>query len=208
VDEGATAAWSKLNGKSSELIGKSCTRQYKTHPDIKKIVARSNLNTQSWTSMLWLSSSIYHQLTTHRLTATEQRELQNRMEKKQMKEFMNVSYIIAYTFSPTHSLTECSDVLEPRPELLRALRQQLREQVAHLARRELRHALRRQAHEGVAAVRRPLPGAERCHGTTGRPSGQVIAPRRHDAEEVRKPHSLRHICIHGAWSRACIFGKC
>jgi hypothetical protein len=67
------------------------------------------------------------------------------------------------------------DVLEPRPELLRALRQQLREQVAHLARRELRHALRRQAHEGIAAVRRPLPGAERCHGTTGRSPGQVIA---------------------------------
>jgi hypothetical protein len=36
VEEGATAAWSKLNGKSSELIGKSCTRQYKTHPDIKR----------------------------------------------------------------------------------------------------------------------------------------------------------------------------
>src|SRR5690242_7728262 len=57
------------------------------------------------------------------------------------------------------------DVLQPRPAVLRLLRQRLREQVAHLARRGLRHATRRQAHEGLAAPWRPLPGAERCHGT-------------------------------------------
>ena len=34
-----------------------------------------------------------------RLTQNEQRELQNRMEKKQMKEFMNVSHLYAASSS-------------------------------------------------------------------------------------------------------------
>jgi len=83
----------------------------------------------------------------------------------------------AYTPSLGRCLIHPPDVLEPRPELLRALRQQLREQVPLLARRGLRHAMRRQAHEGITAVRRPLPGAERCHGTTRRHAGQVILSR-------------------------------
>jgi len=67
-----------------------------------------------------------------------------------------------------------ADVLQPCPELLRTLRQQLREQIPLLARRELRHAMRRQAHEGIAKTRRPLPGAKCCDGTTGWSARQVI----------------------------------
>jgi hypothetical protein len=65
------------------------------------------------------------------------------------------------------------DVLQPRPAVFRRLRQQLREQVTHLAGRELRYAMRRQAHEGVTAVRRQVPGAECCDGTIWRPSGTI-----------------------------------
>jgi hypothetical protein len=105
-----------------------------------------------------------------RLSQNEARELQNRMEKKQMKEFMNVSRPALDPHpSPVAELT-CppADVLEPRPAVLRLVRQRLREQVAHLARGGLRHAVRRQAHEGLPATGRPVPGAERCHGTAGR----------------------------------------
>lgn len=58
-----------------------------------------------------------------------------------------------------------ADVLQPRPAMLRLVRQRLREQVSHLARRRLRHALCRQAHERLSAPRRPIPGAECCYGT-------------------------------------------
>ncbi|KAJ8104700.1 hypothetical protein OPT61_g10618 [Boeremia exigua] len=71
------------------------------------------------------------------------------MEKKQMKEFMNLM---------------AADVLQPRPAVLRLVRQRLREQVAHLARGGLRHAMRRQAHEGLAA-----PGRERSSRDGGAP---------------------------------------
>jgi hypothetical protein len=65
-----------------------------------------------------------------------------------------------------------SDVLQPRPAMLRPLRQRLREQVPHFARRGLHHEMRRQAHEGLPTVRRQVPGAERSYGT-GRHAWQV-----------------------------------
>lgn len=40
-------------------------------------------------------ATTFWKLTTCRLTQNEQRELQNRMEKKQMKEFMNVCAVQA-----------------------------------------------------------------------------------------------------------------
>jgi hypothetical protein len=71
------------------------------------------------------------------------------------------------------------DVLQPRPAMLRLLRQRLREQVSHLARGGLRYAMRRQAHEGLAAPRRPIPGAECCYGP-GRSARSINArTRRH-----------------------------
>lgn len=94
-----------------------------------------------------------------RLTQNEQRELQNRMEKKQMKEFMNVSrHSIALTSEfggsgEIHEELTWPDVLQSRPAMLRFLRQWLREQVPHLARGGLRYAMCRQAHEGLAAPR-------------------------------------------------------
>lgn len=60
------------------------------------------------------------------------------------------------------------DVLQPRPAMLRPLRQRLREQIPHIARRELHHAVRRQAHEGLPAVGRPFPRAECRNGTRRR----------------------------------------
>lgn len=106
------------------------------------------------------------------LTAAEQRELQTRMEKKQMKEFMNVRIPrhfpilngkALFHFAPCSPLPP--DVFQPRPVLLRSLRQRLREQVPYLARGELCHEMRRQAHEGFPASGRQVPRAKCCHGT-------------------------------------------
>jgi hypothetical protein len=69
-----------------------------------------------------------------------------------------------FTTCSVRPLTLHSDVLKPRPAMLRQLRQRLREQVPHLARGRLHHAMCRQAHEGISTIRRSIPGAERCHG--------------------------------------------
>jgi hypothetical protein len=57
------------------------------------IIYTSNKHTTSqWTSMRrTLACVLAAEANVCRLTQNEQRELQNRMEKKQMKEFMNVS---------------------------------------------------------------------------------------------------------------------
>jgi hypothetical protein len=77
------------------------------------------------------------------------------------------------TIHPHGILTLLSDVLQPRAAMFRQLRQRLREQVAYLARRRLRHEMRRQAHEGLAALGRPVSGAERCNGTRTRRTRSV-----------------------------------
>ncbi len=80
---------------------------------------------ESYVSSLQFLQS--HQLIFSRLTASEQRELQSRMEKKQMKEFMNVGLAKSNVVNP---LSNCPadllpDVLESRSAMLRSLRQWL-----------------------------------------------------------------------------------
>jgi hypothetical protein len=81
--------------------------------------------------------------------------------------------------------------------MLRQLRQRLREQIPYLARRGLRHAMRRQAHEGITATRRPLPGAECRHGTTRRLAWQVKLSPRDAHVRVISADDLRSCqCLH------------
>jgi len=93
----------------------------------------------------------------NRLNAAEQRELQGRMERKQMKDFMNVCITIRsdpnqnqYRGAPCDHRAQLTrlftslDVLQPRAALLHRLRHRLHFQVAAHQGGGLRHALRRQ----------------------------------------------------------------
>jgi hypothetical protein len=81
-------------------------------------------------------------LTMRSLTPQEQQELAQRMERKQMREFMNVS--AAFTFF-TRTLANCApmpaDVLQHGPALFRRLHQRLLQQIAGIQRRELCDAM-------------------------------------------------------------------
>lgn len=121
------------------------------------------------------------------LNASEQREFQARMERKQMKEFMNVRLPLPlipqatfsrnkhqsrqiplppplptiYPSSPTliQMLMSYTDVLRPRRPLLRLLHRRLHHQVPHLARVGLRQPLRAEVHGWERADRTALLGA-------------------------------------------------
>ena len=100
------------------------------------------------------------QLTLDRLTAAEQRELEQRMQRKQMGQFMNVRLPNP---SLLHQLTT-TDVLQSRTKLLRALRRRLHIQEPVRQRRRLRHALRGQVPQGIGEVGAEVPGAECGYG--------------------------------------------
>jgi len=78
------------------------------------------------------------------LTPQEQQELAQRMERKQMREFMNVSFVFLVIGACT--LTDCApmsaDVFQHGPALFRRLYQRFLKQIIGIQRGELRNAMR------------------------------------------------------------------
>jgi len=78
------------------------------------------------------------------LTPQEQQELAQRMERKQMREFMNVSFVFLVIGPCT--LTDYApmpvDVLQHGPTLFRRLHQRFLKQITRIQGGELRNAMR------------------------------------------------------------------
>ncbi|PNY24569.1 Mitochondrial import inner membrane translocase subunit TIM9 [Tolypocladium capitatum] len=86
------------------------------------------------------------------LTSAEQRMLEQRMQKRQVKEFMGVPPGVADTGT---------GLRRPRRALLHQLRRRLHLQGPLVARKRLHQPLRPQVDGHPAARQRPLPGAQR-----------------------------------------------
>ncbi|KND92349.1 Mitochondrial import inner membrane translocase subunit TIM9 [Tolypocladium ophioglossoides CBS 100239] len=98
------------------------------------------------------------------LTSAEQRTLEQRMQKRQVKEFMGVRRPLqaptAHTACTGRALST-RRLRRPRRALLHQLRRRLHLQGPLVARKRLHQPLRSQVDGHPAARQRPIPGAQR-----------------------------------------------
>lgn len=115
------------------------------------------------------------------LNKNEQAELQSRMERKQIKEFMTVRvqrYHLSYRQRTDPWI--CTDVFKTRAELLRFLRQRLYQQNATYKRRKLCDALCRQAPKSYGTSGLEVSRTERCPDAGRSIAGTIeLSPRAH-----------------------------